>query len=190
MRRLLNQHVVAALLFVFVGALAFGCISAGETGTAGAQDPILSIPRQQPITARIERDTASIVSARKDSVSPVRRVRKLPALSSATDTVKAQVSARAKKGVQRQPNRNSLVGMYTAQVGAFAKTQNALRMQKSAKALYPDRRIVNRYDEKRKLYRVGVGVFASRAEAFAFLRTMKQSHGRRFPDSFVNRIAH
>ena len=78
---------------------------------------------------------------------------------------------------------------YTVQVGAFARTGNALRAQKLAKERFADLPIFNYFEPYDKLYRVRVGKFDTREQADSLRKSMLKQFPGDYPDCWINYIS-
>jgi cell division septation protein DedD len=78
--------------------------------------------------------------------------------------------------------------MYTVQIGAFAQASNALRTQKKAKGRFTHQPIFNKYVKSAKLYRVSVGRYEDRKNAFALADTMKEQYSEEYNQCWINFI--
>lgn len=178
-----NRHnvSVALLSMVLVFALAWtGCVSSEEAGSGKKLD--------SPVATQILSDSAR---ARVDSLRRADSLRaKRSGFTSQHDTLLASVVRTRKPGsrlikpIERPDN-----PAYTVQVGAFARTDYALRAQKIAKERFTDLPIFNYFEPFDKLYRVRVGKFDSRAQADSLRKAMLRQFPADYTDSWINYIS-
>jgi cell division septation protein DedD len=178
-RRLIARCIyLPALMFL---CLEFGaCVSSEETGTGkrvGA--PVAS---QQP---------SDSVRAKVDSMMRLDSLRARRAgFTSQHDTLKASVVKTAKSGMRGvKPIERPENTAYTVQVGAFARTQHALRAQKLAKDRFAEFPIFNDFEAYDKLYRVRVGKFDTRQQADSLRKSMAKQFPADYSGSWINYIS-
>ncbi len=78
---------------------------------------------------------------------------------------------------------------YTVQVGAFARTEHALRAQKLAKDRFAEVPIFNMFEPFDKLYRVRIGKFDTRQQADSLRKAMVKAFPADYSDSWINYIS-
>ncbi len=162
-------------------ALLFGaCVSSEETGTGkriGA--PVSSQAVSDSVRVRVDS------MMRSDSL----RARRA-GFTSQHDTLMASVVKTSKPGVKTvKPIERPENTAYTVQVGAFARTDHALRAQKSARERFTDLPIFNNFEPYDKLYRVRVGKFETRQQADSVRKLMLKQFPDDYSDSWINYIS-
>ncbi|HTY35922.1 MAG TPA: SPOR domain-containing protein [Bacteroidota bacterium] len=173
------RWLVAAAV-VFLPLLLAACISSEGTGTGkkiGA--PVASQNVSDSIRAKVDS------MMRSDSV----RARKA-GFTSEHDTLMASVIKTSKpanrggKPIERPEN-----SAYTVQVGAFSRTDHALRAQKLARERFADLPIFNNFESYDKLYRVRIGKFDTRQQADSLRKAMAKQFPNDYSDSWINYIS-
>ena len=156
------------------------CISSEEAGTAKRVGA--------PVATQSISDS---VRAKVDSLMRADSVRsKRSGFTSQHDTIVASVvktsksSSRSIKPIERPDN-----PAFTVQIGAFARTDHALRAQKLARERCGDIEIVNFFEPYDKLYRVRVGKFDVRQQADSLRKWMMKQYPNDYTDSWINYIA-
>ncbi len=172
MIRTVIANGVPWVLMAGLPLLLAACVSSEETGTGkriGA--PVAS--HAVPDSERVKVDSMM----RADSL----RARRA-GFTSQHDTLMASVvrtsklGARGIKPIERPEN-----AAYTVQIGAFARTDHALRAQKLAKDRFSDLPIFNSFEVYDKLYRVRVGKFDVRQQADSLRKWMV----KQFPNEYL-----
>ncbi len=156
------------------------CISSEETGTGkqvGA--PVASQAVSDSVRAKVDS------MMRSDSL----RARRA-GFTSEHDTLMASVVKTSKPGVRAvKPIERPANTAYTVQVGAFARTDHALRAQKTARERFADLPIFNYFEPYDKLYRVRVGKFDTRQQADSLRKWMLKEFPADYSDSWINYIS-
>jgi hypothetical protein len=190
-----NQRYLKFVLF-FVSAVLglIGCVPSEETG-AGHRvkspvqifGPIDTIHRashraiSQDTISKLKIDSVKIVEEKKPRVAPKFRSRQ--------DTVHASVVTKSKLSSHPlikiiRPEHP----VYTVQVGAFGQVSNALRAQKKAKEHFANQPIFNTFIKRAKLYRVSIGRYENRNDAFALYDSLKQKYPGEYKQCWINFI--
>jgi len=170
---------VLSSLLVFPLLLA-GCVSSEEAGS-GRKDGT-------PVV------TEALTDAGRARIDSLRRADSLRAkragFTSQHDTLMASVVRTRKPGSRLiKPIERPANTAYTVQVGAFARTGNALRAQKLAKERFADLPIFNYFEPYDKLYRVRVGKFDTREQADSLRKSMLKQFPGDYPDCWINYIS-
>ncbi len=172
--------------WVYLSALAFlalmlsACVSSEETGTGkrvGA--PVSSQAVSDSVRAKVDS------MMRSDSI----RARRA-GFTSQHDTLMASVVKTSKPGVRGvKPIERPANTAYTVQIGAFARTDHALQVQKIARERFADLPIFNTFEPYDKLYRVRVGKFDTRQQADSLRKSMVKLFPADYTDSWINYIS-
>jgi hypothetical protein len=178
--RPLSMRWVYFSALVCISLLVGSCVSSEETGTGKrAGVPVAS----QAVSGSMRAKVDSMM--RSDSLHARRA-----GFTSQHDTLMASVvktsksGARAVKPIERPAN-----AAYTVQVGAFARTDHALRAQRIARERFADLPIFNYFEPYDKLYRVRVGKFDTRQQADSLRRLMLKQFPTDYTDSWINYIS-
>lgn len=111
-------------------------------------------------------------------------------LTTDQDTVVVSVMTQSKASTRSATESAMATGIaFTVQIGAFAKPKNALRAQQVAKDLFEHYPVFNQFEASLKLYRVSIGKFESREEAYAFLKDVLKVLPKEYTECWVNTIA-
>lgn len=164
--------------FLFVPFLLAACVSSEEAGTgkkSGAPVPSQAI--SDSVRARVDS------MRRSDSLRAKRA-----GFTSQHDTLVASVvrtsKLRSVKPIERPAN-----PAYTVQIGAFARTDNALRAQKLARDRFGELPIFNYFEPYDRLYRVRVGKFDTRQQADSLRKWVTKQFPNEYSDSWINYIS-
>jgi len=187
-----RQSFVINVLFLAVVLSLLGCVSSEETG---AGDRAIS-----PVKVFGSIDTARLAGGQyinQDSIQNLnsnlnisdQSLRVAPKLKSKQDTVRASI-IRKKKSFIRQYIKIERPEhpIYTVQIGAFTQASKALSTQKKAKEQFIHQPVFNKYIKKAKLYRVSVGRYENREDAFALADTMKDQYPAEYNKCWINFI--
>ncbi|MFH0989015.1 MAG: SPOR domain-containing protein [bacterium] len=175
-----NFPILFTLILVGLGCLLSSCMTTEE---AGKSLPVASSLQAKIDSARIAAVADSL--ARTDSI----RSRKL-GFDARQDTISVSTTTKSKKPPRKiKPLQKPANAAYTVQVGAFSRTQFALRTQQLAKERYPDQTVFNDFEPYDKLYRVRVGKFVSRTAADSLRRIMKSTYPAEYTECWINYIA-
>jgi cell division protein FtsN len=166
-----------------------GCISSEETGAGDrARSPVHTIDPIDTMQRTISHQDA-LASKNNLKFSEGSTSRVAPKFKSKQDTVRASVVKKSKgtphpRIIIERPEHP----VYTVQIGAFGQASNALRRQKKAKERFPHQPVFNKYLKNAKLYRVSVGRYEDRKDAFALADTMKQDYFKEYGRCWINFI--
>jgi len=157
-----------------------GCVSSEEAGSGKKLST--------PVTTQTLSDSAR---ARVDSLRKADSLRaKRAGFTSQHDTLIASVMRTTKAGQRAiKPIERPANPAYTVQVGAFARTDHALRAQKLAKDRFADLPIFNAFEPFDKLYRVRIGKFDTRQQADSLRKSMLKQYPNEYTDSWINYIS-
>jgi hypothetical protein len=177
----LKKRVKLSIYIALVAALVLaGCVSSEEAGSGKKVGT--------PVTTQ---DLSESGRARVDSLRKADSLRaKRAGFTSQHDTLVASVLRTTKAGprtikpIERPPN-----PAYTVQVGAFSRTDYALRSQKLAKDRFSDLPIFNTFEPFDKLYRVRIGKFDTRQQADSLRKSMLKEYPGDYTDSWINYIS-
>ena len=156
------------------------CVSSEGTGTG------------KRIGAPVATQTVSdSVRAKVDSMMRSDSLRaKRAGFTSQHDTLMASVVKTSKPGTKGiKPIEKPENSAYTVQVGAFARTDHALRVQKLARERFADLPVFNNFESFDKLYRVRVGKFDTRQQADSLRKAMVKQFPSEYTDSWINYIS-
>jgi hypothetical protein len=78
--------------------------------------------------------------------------------------------------------------VFTVQVGAFGQVSNALRAQKKAKEHFAYQPVFNTFVKRAKLYRISIGRYENRKDAFALYDSLKQKYPGEYKLCWINFI--
>ena len=163
-----------------IALLLGSCVSSEGTGTGkriGA--PVASQTVSDSVRAKVDS------MMRSDSL----RARRA-GFTSQHDTLIASVVKTSKPGVRTvKPIERPANTAYTVQVGAFARTDHALRAQKIARERFADLPIFNYFEPYDKLYRVRVGKFDTRQQADSLRKSMLKQYPADYSDTWINYIS-
>lgn len=107
-------------------------------------------------------------------------------LSSKLDTLTASIIHRSRiSSTQSQDFDRSDSLVYTIQIGAFLDASNAMRLAKRAKEQFIEQLVLNTFEIDDKLYRVSIGLFATREEAQAFKLLHRVRFSHEYKDSWI-----
>jgi hypothetical protein len=163
-----------------ISLLLGACVSSEETGTGKRLDaPVASQTVSDSVQAKVDS------MMRSDSLRARRG-----GFMSQHDTLMASVVRTSKTGVRAvKPIERPANTAYTVQVGAFARTDHALRAQKVARERFADHPIFNYFEPYDKLYRVRVGKFDTRQQADSLRKWMLKQFPTDYTDSWINYIS-
>jgi len=131
------------------------------------------------------------VRAKVDSLMRSDSLRaKRAGFTSQHDTLMASVVRTSKPGTRAvKPIERPADPAYTVQVGAFARTDHALRVQKLARERFADLPIFNYFEPYDKLYRVRVGKFDTWKQADSLRKSIVKQFPAEYSDSWINYIS-
>jgi hypothetical protein len=162
-----------------------GCVSSEETGAGDrAKSPVRILGSIDTTHYAVSQDM------KQDSILfSDKSLRVAPKFKSKQDTVRASLIKKRESSVYphiiiERPEHP----IYTVQIGAFAQASNALRTQKKAKGRFTHQPVFNKYVKSAKLYRVSVGRYEDRENAFALADTMKEQYSKEYNRCWINFI--
>jgi hypothetical protein len=191
----LNQRFLMFILFFVSAALALaGCIPSEETGAGHRVKSPVQVFGPIDTTHRvvhraISQDTTSKLKIDSVKIVQVKKPRVAPKFRSQQDTVRASVVTKSKSSSHPlikiiRPEHP----VYTVQVGAFGQVSNALRAQKKAKEHFANQPVFNTFIKRAKLYRVSIGRYENRDDAFALYDSLKQKYPDEYKQCWINFI--
>ena len=165
---------------LIVSLVLAGCVSSEEAGSG-----------KKLGTPVATQDLSESGRARVDSLRKADSLRaKRAGFTSQHDTLVASVLRTTKSGLRAiKPIERPANPAYTVQVGAFARTDHALRAQKLAKDRFADLPIFNTFEPFDKLYRVRVGKFDTRLQADSLRKSILKQFPKDYTDSWINYIS-
>jgi septal ring-binding cell division protein DamX len=190
----IQRYLTIIVFFLSVLLSLTGCVSSEETGAGDrAKTPVQifgPIDTTRRVTRReVRRDTLAKPKIDSIKLTTAKRPRIAPKFKSRQDTVRASVVTKAKSPAHpRIKIERPEHPLYTVQIGAFGRVANALRSQKKAKERFTDQPVFNNYVKGAKMYRVSVGRYENRKEAFALSDTMKQNFPNEYHECWINFI--
>ena len=180
---------------VMITAMIVGsCVPSEETGEGNRAKSPVQIFGPIDTTHRMVRQTVSqdtSLRTKNDSVTMVqaKKVRVAPKFKSRQDTVRASIVTKSKSSphplikIVRPEN-----PVYTVQVGAYGQVSNALRAQKRAKEHCTGQPVFNTFVKSAKLYRVSIGRYENREDAFALSDSLKHKYPNEYRLCWINFI--
>jgi cell division septation protein DedD len=169
------------------------CVSSEETGAGDkAKSPVQifgSIDTTYNVGSQDVKQDSMLNSKNNSKLISAKSSRVAPKFKSKQDTVRASVIKRLKSSAH--PNiiiEHPEHPIYTVQIGAFAQASNALRTQKKAKGRFTYQPVFNKYVKSAKLYRVSVGRYEDRKNAYALADTMKEQYSKEYNQCWINFI--
>jgi len=169
-----------------------GCVSSEETGAGDrAKSPVRVFDPIDTtgLTSSREMNQDSILNLRNNLSISDRSLRIAPKLKSKQDTVRASVIRKKKSSAhQRIKIERPEHPIYTVQIGAFTQASKALSTQKTAKGRFTYQPVFNKYIKSAKLYRVSIGRYENREDAFALADTMKEQYPGEYSKCWINFI--
>jgi hypothetical protein len=188
-----QQYFIVNVLFLGIVLLLIGCVSSEETGAGNRAKSPVQIFGSIDTTHRaggldIKQD--SLLSSKNyPNLLLDKSPRVAPKFKSKQDTVRASMIKKMKSSAHpyikiERPEHP----IYTVQIGAFAQASNALRTQKKAKGRFTAQPVFNKYVKNAKLYRVSVGRYEDRKNAFALADTMKEQYFEEYNKCWINFI--
>jgi cell division protein FtsN len=189
-----TQYFLTASICCFCIAFSiFGCISSEETGAGDRARSPIQILGSVDTTYRsghqnLQQDSLLHVK-NKSRLLAGKSVRVAPKFKSKQDTVQASVITKSKPHatVHIKIDRPEHP-MYTVQIGAFHQASNALRTQKRAKQQFTHQLVFNRFVKRAQVYRVSIGRYKDRKNAFSLADTMKQKYPQEYERCWINFI--
>ncbi len=156
------------------------CVSSEGTGTGKRiGSPVSSQTVSDSVRAKVDS------MMRSDSLRAKRA-----GFTSQHDTLMASVVKTSKPGTKGiKPIEKPENSAYAVQVGAFARTDHALRVQKLARERFTDLPVFNTFESYDKLYRVRVGKFDTWQQADSLRKSMVKLFPSEYTDSWINYIS-
>jgi hypothetical protein len=190
-----NQRILTCILFFVSAALVLaGCVTSEETGAGDRAKSPVQIFGPIDTTHRVvhrtmSQDTTSTLKIDSVNIAPVKKPRVAPKFRSRQDTVRASVVTKSKSSSRpRIKMIRPEHPVYTVQVGAFSQVSNALRAQKKAKEYFVHQPVFNTFVKRAKLYRVSIGRYENRNDAFALYDSLKQQYPDEYKQCWINFI--
>jgi cell division septation protein DedD len=185
---------MVVLSFISAALVFISCVPSEETGAGNrAQSPVQifgPIDTTHRASHRVIRQD-TIPKSKIDSMKVVQalKLRVAPKFKSRQDTVRASVVTKSKSSSSPgfkivRPEHP----VFTVQVGAFGNVSNALRAQKQAKKHFAFQPVFNTYVKRAKMYRVSIGRYEDRRDAFALYDSLKQKYPDDYKRCWVNFI--
>jgi cell division septation protein DedD len=182
------------LFFLSATLSLLGCISSEETGAGDrAKTPVQIFgpidTTRHTVRRTVARDTISKPKIDSTKLSLVKKPRVAPKFKSKQDTVRASVVTKLKSTqhphikIERPEH-----PVFTVQIGAYGQASNALRAQKKAKERFTDQPVFNNYIKNAKLYRVSIGRYNDRKEAYALAAVMEKKFPKEYHQCWINFI--
>ena len=166
------------------------CVPAEETGAGNrSRSPVQILTTRRVAKSAINQDTLFKPKIDSVKIEPAKIPRVAPKFKSRQDTVRASVVTKSKSSPYPfikiiRPEHP----VYTVQVGAFGHVSNALRAQKKAKERFASQPVFNVFIRHAKLYRVSIGRYENRDDAYALYDSMKQKYPHEYRLCWVNFI--
>jgi len=194
-RHVMNQFVLTSRVLILSAALAFaGCVPSEETGSGlRAKSPVQVFgpidTTHRAVHHGVSQDTVSKLKMDSATIAQAKKPRIAPKFRSRQDTVRASLVKKSKS-----PSRPLIIivrpehPFYTVQVGAFGHVSNALRAQKKAKDYFPNQPVFSNFINHAKLYRVSIGRYENRTDAFALSDSLQQQYPREYKRCWINFI--
>ena len=171
-----------------------GCVPSEETGAGNRAKSPVQIFGPIDTTHRgghtvIRQDTISKPKIDSVKIVSVKKPRVAPKFKSRQDTVRASVITKSKSSSHPlikiiRPEHP----VFTVQVGAFGQVSNALRAQKKAKEHFAGQPVFNIFVKHAKLYRVSIGRYENREDAFALYDSLRHNYPDEYRLCWVNFI--
>jgi len=180
------------MLSLGVTLLLLGCVSSEETGAGDrAKSPvrILNSIDTAHLSGSQDMKQDTMLNLNNNTGLSDRSLRVAPKFKSKQDTVRASIIRKKKSSVRphiriEYPENP----IYTVQIGAFTQASKALSIQKRAKGRFTHQPVFNKYIKSSKLYRVSVGRYEKREDAFALADTMKEKYPDEYNKCWINFI--
>jgi cell division septation protein DedD len=165
-----------------------GCISSEGTGAGDrAKNPVQIFNTIDTTYHEVSRNAVSQSKVDTTKLAKPTSLRVASKFKSKQDTLRAAVVKRSKSVLHaRVKIERPEHPVFTVQIGTFSQASNALRTQKRAKELFANQPIFNHFIKSAKLYRVSIGRYEERGDAFALLDTMKQTYPKEYSQCWIN----
>lgn len=189
-----RQFPIAILVFASATASLIGCVSSEESGASNkARMPIRNLgpldTTHRVVLQEARKDTIKKSLADSIKLASKKAVRVAPRFRSKQDTVHASVIMKSKSLTHsRVKIERPEHPVFTIQIGAFGRASNALRAQRRAKERFSDQPVFNNYVKSVKLYRVSVGRYEDRQDAFALRERIKKTFPQEYSQCWINFI--
>ena len=187
----MNQHFLTCVLLLVSATLTLaGCVSSEETGSGSrAKSPVQIFGPIDTTRHVVHQDTISKLRIDSVKTAPVKKPQVAPKFRSQQDTVRASVVTRSKSSLHPLINNiHPEHQMFTVQIGAFNRVSNALQTQKKAKEYFAYQPVLNTFVKHSKLYRVTIGKYENRKDAFALCDSLKRKDPNEYKHCQVSSI--
>jgi len=188
-----RQYFIVSVLLLGMVLSLMACVSSEETGAGDrAKSPVQifgSIDTTHHVSGQDMKQDSMLNSKNNSKLFPDKSLRIASKFKSKQDTVRASVIKKMKSS--RYPHiiiERPEHPIYTVQIGAFSQASNALRTQKKVKGRFTYQPVFNKYIKSVKLYRVSVGRYEDRKNAFALADTMKEQYSKEYRQCWINFI--
>jgi septal ring-binding cell division protein DamX len=189
------QHFLTITLLLAGTALALsGCVPSEETGAgSGAKSPVQIFgpidTTRRVVHRTADQDTVSRSNIDSMKIAAVKKPRVAPKFKSQQDTVRASVVTKSKLSSHaRNKMKRPEHPVFTVQIGAYNQVSKALQAQKKAKEYFVSQPVFNTFIKRVKLYRVSIGRYENREEAFSLCDSLKQKDPEEYKLCWVNVI--
>ena len=195
LNRIVNRYFLTiSLVIAGISITLVSCVPSEETGRgSGSKNPVHifgTIDTTHHIVPNaINQDTTSKQKIDSVKIVPLKKPRVAPKFRSRQDTILASVVMKSKSSSHPfikivRPKHP----FFTVQVGAFSKVSNALRAQKKANERFAYQPVFNTFIKGAKLYRVSIGRYENRKDAFALYDSLKQNFPKEYSRCWINFI--
>ena len=192
---MVNQHFLTIAVVLSSTALAIaGCVPSEETGAgSGAKSPVQVFgpidTTHRVVHRAADQDTASKLKIDTMKIAAVKKPRVAPKFRSQQDTIRASVVTKSKVSSYalikiQHPGHQ----VFTVQIGAYNQMSKALQAQKKAKEYFFYQPVFNTFIKRAKLYRVSIGMYENREDAFALCDSLKQKDPEEYRLCWINFI--
>ena len=188
-----RQFFIVSALYLGTVLSFMGCVSSEETGAGDrVKSPVqifCSIDTAHHVGGQDMKQDSTLSSKNNSNLISAKSLHVAPKFKSKQDTVRASVIKKMKSSAHlhikiERPEHP----IYTVQIGAFAQASNALRTQKKAKGRFTHQPVFNKYVKSAKLYRVSIGRYEDRQNAFALADTMREQYSEEYNRCWINFI--
>ncbi len=189
------QRLLTFILFSVGAALVLvGCVPSEETGGGNRTKNPVQIFGPIDTTHRVAHraimpDTTFESKIDSMKIAQIKKPRVAPKFRSRQDTLRASIVTKSKSSL------HSIIKIvrpehpvFTVQVGAFSRVTNALRAQKKAKERFASQPVFNIFVKRAKLYRVSIGRYENRKDAFALYDSLTQKYSDEYKSCWINFI--
>jgi hypothetical protein len=190
-----NQRFLTIILFFVSTAMVLvGCVPSEETGGGNrTKNPVQIFgpidTTHRAVHRAIKQDTTFKSKIDSIQIAQIKKPRVAPKFRSWQDTVRASIVTKSKS------SSHSIIKIvrpehpvFTVQVGAFGQVTNALRAQKKAKERFASQPVFNIFIKRAKLYRVSIGRYEDRKDAFALYDSLKHKYSDEYKSCWINFI--